>query len=89
VTARTYRPAEVSKERLDRDLPDQQTVSFRAGELALPPRLIEALEATGYRYDSSIRPACAPIPDAGSSSVRTLQRAAAGGRRVPVSFRYR
>ncbi len=62
VTARTYRPAEapsvvgevkVSKELLDRDLPGQQTVSFRAGELAFPPRLIEALEATGYRYDST------------------------------------
>lgn len=62
VTARTYRPAvaptvigevTVSKELLDRDLPGQQTVSFRAGELAFPPRLIEALEATGYRYDST------------------------------------
>ena len=62
VTARSYRPAEaptvlgevkVSKERLDRDLPDQQTVSFRAGELAFPPRLIEALELAGYRYDST------------------------------------
>jgi hypothetical protein len=62
VTARSYRPAEaptvlgevkVSKERLDRDLSDQQTVSFRAGELAFPPRLIEALELAGYRYDST------------------------------------
>jgi hypothetical protein len=62
VTARTYRPADaptvrgevtVSKELLDRDLPDQATVSFRAGELAFPPRLIEALERAGYRYDST------------------------------------
>lgn len=62
VTARSYRPAEaptvmgevkVSKELLDRDLPDQQTRSFRAGELAFPPPLIEALELAGYRYDST------------------------------------
>jgi hypothetical protein len=43
----------VSKELLDRDLPAQDTVSFRAGELAFPPRLVEALERTGYRYDST------------------------------------
>jgi peptidoglycan/xylan/chitin deacetylase (PgdA/CDA1 family) len=62
VTARSYRPADaptvlgevkVSKELLDRDLPAQDTVSFRAGELAFPPRLVEALERTGYRYDST------------------------------------
>jgi hypothetical protein len=62
VRARSYRPGEaptvlgevaVSKELLDRDLPDQRTVSFRAGELAFPPRLVEALERTGYRYDST------------------------------------
>ena len=62
VAARDYRPAEapsvmgevtVSKELLDRDLPGQRTVSFRAGELAFPPRLIEALESAGYRYDST------------------------------------
>jgi peptidoglycan/xylan/chitin deacetylase (PgdA/CDA1 family) len=62
VTARSYRPGKastvlgevkVSKELLDRDLPGQDTVSFRAGELAFPPRLIEALEQTGYRYDST------------------------------------
>jgi len=62
VTAKTYRPAEaptvlgevkVSKELLDRDLPEQVTVSFRAGELAYPPRLVEALERAGYRYDST------------------------------------
>jgi hypothetical protein len=62
VTARSYRPAQaptvvgevkVSKELLDRDLPGQETASFRAGELAFPPRLIEALELSGYRYDST------------------------------------
>ena len=62
VTARSYRPAEaptvmgevkVSKELLDRDLPAQETLSFRAGELAFPARLIEALARSGYRYDST------------------------------------
>lgn len=62
VTAESYQPAKsptvigevkVSKELLDRALPNQTTVSFRAGELAFPPRLIEALELTGYRYDST------------------------------------
>ena len=62
VTAKTYRPndsptilgeVQASKELLDRDLPGQQTVSFRAGELAFPPRLIEALNMTGYHYDST------------------------------------
>lgn len=61
-TAQTYQPAvsptvigevKVSKELLDRNFPGQQTISFRAGELAFPPRLIEALQMTGYRYDST------------------------------------
>lgn len=62
ISAGSYRPAQtptvvgevkVSKELLDRDLPHQQTLSFRAGELAFPPRLIEALALSGYRYDST------------------------------------
>ena len=62
ITAATYQPAKsptvlgevkVSKELLDRDLPRQKTVSFRAGELRYPPRLIEALELSGYQYDST------------------------------------
>lgn len=61
-TLQTYEPAvaptvigevKVSKELLDRNLPAQQTISFRAGELEFPPRLIEALELTGYRNDST------------------------------------
>jgi peptidoglycan/xylan/chitin deacetylase (PgdA/CDA1 family) len=61
-TLQTYKPAvaptvigevKVSKELLDRNLPSQETISFRAGELRFPPRLIEALALTGYRYDST------------------------------------
>ena len=43
----------VSKELLDRDIPGQRTVGFRAGELAYPRRLLTALSAAGYLYDSS------------------------------------
>lgn len=43
----------VSKELLDRDMPGQDTVSFRAGYLAFPPELISILEQAGYKYDSS------------------------------------
>lgn len=43
----------VSKQLLDRDVPQQDTVSFRAGYLAFPPELISVLDAAGYRYDSS------------------------------------
>ncbi len=31
----------------------QQTVSFRAGHLRVPASLPEALQRTGYRFDSS------------------------------------
>jgi len=62
VTQQTYRPREkitingevrVSKALLDRDIPGQDTVSFRSGYLAFPPELIRVLEDAGYRYDSS------------------------------------
>ena len=62
VTFETYRPREtptvigevkVSKELLERDIPGQRTVSFRAGELRHPRQLIRALEAAGYRVDST------------------------------------
>lgn len=43
----------VSKELLDRDIPGQNTLSFRAGNLRYPHTLIDALEKTGYRYDST------------------------------------
>jgi len=44
---------QVSKELLDRDVPGQHTIAFRAGELAHPVQLIEALEAAGYLVDST------------------------------------
>jgi len=43
----------VSKELLDRDLPDQNTIAFRAGDLEFPPMLIKVLENAGYLYDST------------------------------------
>jgi len=43
----------VSKQLLDRDVPRQNTVSFRAGYLAFPPELISVLDTAGYQYDSS------------------------------------
>jgi hypothetical protein len=43
----------VSKELLERDIPGQHTISFRAGELSHPPQLIRALQATGYVVDST------------------------------------
>ena len=44
---------QVSKELLDRDVPGQHTITFRAGELAHPVQLIEALETAGYLIDST------------------------------------
>ncbi|PYT23019.1 MAG: hypothetical protein DMG57_33170 [Acidobacteria bacterium] len=58
----TYRPqsaptvfgeVEVSKQLLERDIPGQHTVAFRAGELSHPPQLISALETAGYLVDST------------------------------------
>jgi peptidoglycan/xylan/chitin deacetylase (PgdA/CDA1 family) len=58
----TYRPAtapsvfgevRVSKELLDRDVPGLHTVTFRAGELSHPMKLIETLESAGYLVDST------------------------------------
>jgi peptidoglycan/xylan/chitin deacetylase (PgdA/CDA1 family) len=43
----------VSKALLDRDIPGQNTISFRAGDLAFPFGLIGALEKAGYLYDST------------------------------------
>ncbi|HEA66465.1 MAG TPA: hypothetical protein ENI07_06560 [Desulfobacterales bacterium] len=43
----------VSKELLDRDIPGQKTISFRAGDLAFPFGLIGILEEAGYLYDST------------------------------------
>ncbi len=62
VTFETYDPenkktvqgeVRVSKQLLDRDIPGQNTVSFRAGDLAFPVILIRVLEQAGYLYDST------------------------------------
>ncbi len=42
----------VSKKLLDRDIREQNTVSFRAGHLGFPKKLIYALQKCDYRYDS-------------------------------------
>ena len=43
----------VSKELLDRDIPGQNTVAFRAGDLAFHEGLIGVLDDSGYLYDST------------------------------------
>ncbi len=43
----------VSKELLDRDIPGQNTVSFRAGDLDYPDILVRVLEDAGYLYNST------------------------------------
>jgi hypothetical protein len=43
----------VSKELLDGEIPGQDTVFFRAGHLRVPVSLPEALERSGYQFDSS------------------------------------
>jgi peptidoglycan/xylan/chitin deacetylase (PgdA/CDA1 family) len=43
----------VSKELLERDIPGQHTIAFRAGELSHPPQLIQSLETAGYLVDST------------------------------------
>jgi peptidoglycan/xylan/chitin deacetylase (PgdA/CDA1 family) len=62
VTFKTYDPknrvtvqgeVRVSKELLDRDISGQNTISFRAGDLAFPNNLIRVLEDAGYLYDST------------------------------------
>jgi len=62
VTFETYDPkhkktvqgeVRVSKELLDRDIPGQYTLSFRAGDLEFPEILIRVLEQAGYKYDST------------------------------------
>ncbi len=62
VNYRTYDPVNrktlrgevaVSKELLDKDIPGQNTVSFRAGDLEYHNSLIKTLEEYGYLYDST------------------------------------
>jgi len=43
----------VSKELLDRDIPGQNTISYRSGNLAFPRALVGVLEEYGYKYDST------------------------------------
>jgi peptidoglycan/xylan/chitin deacetylase (PgdA/CDA1 family) len=62
VNRKNYQPLEspsifgelvVSKEILDTDLPAQNTVAFRAGNLKFPESLIDIEEKSGYLFDSS------------------------------------
>jgi hypothetical protein len=51
--ATVFGEVRVSKELLDGEIPDQQTIFFRAGHLRAPRSLVEALERSGYQFDSS------------------------------------
>jgi hypothetical protein len=51
--ATVFGEVRVSKELLDGAIPGQDTVFFRAGHLRVPTSLPEALERSGYRFDSS------------------------------------
>ena len=51
--ATVFGEVRVSKELLDGNVPGRGTVFFRAGHLRVPPSLPEALERTGYLFDSS------------------------------------
>jgi hypothetical protein len=51
--ASVFGEVRVSKQLLDGELPDQQTVFFRAGHLRVPPTMPEALQRCGYLFDSS------------------------------------
>jgi hypothetical protein len=51
--ATVFGEVRASKGLLDGEVPDQDTIFFRAGHLRVPPSLPEALERSGYRFDSS------------------------------------
>ena len=51
--ATVFGEVRVSKELLDGALPGQSTIFFRAGHLRVPPSLPEALQRSGYEFDSS------------------------------------
>jgi hypothetical protein len=51
--ASVFGEVRVSKQLLDGEIPNQHTDFFRAGHLRVPPTLPEALERSGYRFDSS------------------------------------
>jgi hypothetical protein len=51
--ATVFGEVRVSKELLDGEVPSQNTTFFRAGHLRTPRSLAEALERSGYEFDSS------------------------------------
>jgi hypothetical protein len=51
--ATVFGEVRVSKELLDGEIPEQNTTFFRAGHLRVPVSLPEALERSGYQFDSS------------------------------------
>jgi hypothetical protein len=51
--ATVFGEVRVSKELLDGEIPGQNTIFFRAGHLRVPESLPEALERSGYQFDSS------------------------------------
>jgi hypothetical protein len=51
--ATVFGEVRVSKELLDGQIPGQDTTFFRAGHLRVPASLPEALERSGYQFDSS------------------------------------
>jgi hypothetical protein len=51
--ATVFGEVRVSKELLDGEIADQDTTFFRAGHLRVPFSLPEALERSGYQFDSS------------------------------------
>jgi hypothetical protein len=51
--ATVFGEVRVSKELLDGEIPGQDTTFFRAGHLRVPVALPEALERSGYQFDSS------------------------------------
>jgi hypothetical protein len=51
--ATVFGEVRVSKGLLDGEIPDQKTTFFRAGHLRVPVSLPEALERSGYQFDSS------------------------------------
>jgi hypothetical protein len=51
--ATVFGEVRVSKELLDGEIPGQNTIFFRAGHLRVPVSLPEALERSGYQFDSS------------------------------------
>ena len=51
--ATVFGEVRISKELLDGEIPAQDTIFFRAGHLRVPISLPEALERSGYQFDSS------------------------------------